>query len=141
MSDSLPSAKSVTDQGKHDRSLYRRIVRERGLTGLANNAKWDELISAMRFRKGWTPKNRCKCLDSSPPYWDGEWFYHLPFPLISLEWLDLGFWEEQKQSPAIDHSGWIEDLLKVIGFDYQKGNRMIRIFGYSPRNLDLFDQE
>src|SRR5579864_5625627 len=105
MSDSLPSAKSVTAYGKHDRNLYRRIVKERGLCGLANNTKWDELITSMRSRKDWKPKFRCKRLDCPPFDWDGEWFYHLPFPLMSSEWLDLGFWEEQKQSPAIDHSG------------------------------------
>ncbi|EEF61728.1 DUF6678 family protein [Pedosphaera parvula] len=145
MSDSVPSAKSVTDRGMHDRNLYRRIVKDRGLCGLANNTKWDELTSAMRSRMGkaWTPKNRCKCLDSSPSYWDGEWFYHLPFPLMSLEWLDLSFLEKKKQSSStsitVDHSGWIEELLNGIGLDYQKGKSVIRIFGYSPRNFDLFE--
>ena len=69
------------------------------------------------------------------------------FPLLSVEWLDLECLEEMhehRQPPRvqiIDHSGWIEDLLRGIGLDYRKGARTIRIFGYSPRNLELFDEE
>ena len=81
----------------------------------------------------------------SPPPWDVEWFYHLPFPLISVEWLDLRYLQETREKrlpPRIhvtDHSIWIEKLLKQIGLEYQKSKTMIRIFGYSPKSLDLFD--
>ena len=80
-----------------------------------------------------------------PSYWDTEWFYHLPFPLISVEWLDVALLQETQDNrlpPRIqitDHSPWLEELLQRVGLEYQKGSTMIRIFGYSPKSLDLFD--
>jgi hypothetical protein len=124
----------------------KRVIAQRGLCGLANDTKWDEFISAMRGREGWTPRYRCKCIDGVPSYWDVEWFYHLPFPLLSVEWLDVAFLEqtEEHRLPTrihvTDHSPWIEELLRRVGLEYQKGRTMIRIFGYSPKSLDLFDE-
>jgi hypothetical protein len=40
---------------------------------------------------------------------------------------------------VIDHSEWIAPLLQKIGLDYRQGATMIRIFGYYPRSLELFD--
>ena len=145
MDESLPDAKSITVPKAREK--LRRIVAQRNLCGLANDTKWDELIDAMRARTGWRPRFRCKRIDDAPWRWDGEWFYHLPFPLLSVEWLDLEFLQEirEHRQPTrvhvVDHSGWIEDLLRGIGLDYRKGARMIRIFGYSPRSLELFDEE
>ena len=92
------------------------------------------------------PKNRCKCIDA-PLYndWDSDWFYHLPFPLISVEWIDVQFLEEAREHrlPPVthltDHSEWIEKLLNRLGLEYAKGQRMIRIFGYSPKDMEFFD--
>jgi hypothetical protein len=73
--------------------------------------------------------------------WDGC----VPFPFISVEWFDVGFLQEtrERRLPArthiTDHSPWIEELLQRVGLEYQKGSTMIRIFGYSPKSLDLFD--
>lgn len=129
-----------------ERARLKRVVERRGLCGLANDTKWDEFMAAMRAREGWRPKFRCKCIDA-PVHndWDGEWFYHLPFPLISLEWLDIRILEEtveHRLPPRVhvtEHSGWIEDLLKRVGLEYLKGQGMIRIFGYGPKDMELFD--
>jgi hypothetical protein len=139
----LPTAKSSVSPG--DREKLKRIVAQRNLCGLANDTKWDEFISAMRTRRDWRPSYRYKCIDGPPSTWDAGWSYHLPFPLLSVEWLDVGFLQEtceHRLPPRIhitDHSPWLEDLLRRIGLDYQKGREMIRIFGYSPKSLDLFD--
>ena len=146
MEPSLPNSKSVRFETPNAREKAKRVIQQRGLCGLANDTKWDELINSMRSRQGWTPKFRCKCIEF-PVFddWDGEWFYHLPFPMISVEWLDLNFLEETwtyrlpPQKMVTDHSPWIEELLQQIGFDYMKGQSMIRLFGYSPKNMDLFD--
>lgn len=141
---SLPGAKSSTSHGERER--MQRIIARRGLGGLANDTKWNELIWSMRDREGWCPSYRFKCLDGPPSPWDSEWFYHLPFPFISVEWLDIGRLQRIRihrlppQINVIDHSSWIEPLLRAIGLDYQTGAEMYRIFGYSPRNLDLFDK-
>ena len=143
MDASLPTAKSARSPNEH-RAL-RRVIAERGLCGLANDTKWDEFISAMRAREGRRPSYRCKCIDGPPSSWDAEWFYHLPFPLISVEWLDVFFLQktrEHRLPPRVhvtDHSPWLEELLRRVGLEYQKGSTMIRIFGYSPKSLDLFD--
>jgi hypothetical protein len=65
---------------------------------------------------------------------------------MSVEWLDLTFVEETQKrrlpprGHVVDHSPWIEDLLKRVGLDFKRGAQMIRIFGYSPREEHLFDQ-
>jgi hypothetical protein len=144
MNNSLPTAKSSQSPDECDR--LRRVVQQRELCGLANDTKWDEFISAMRARDGWRPSYRYKCIDGTPSHWDAEWFYHLPFPLISVEWLDMAFVQKTHRGMLIppgttDHSPWIEDLLRRVGLEYQKGSAMIRIFGYSPKSYDLFDDK
>ncbi|MDB4264918.1 hypothetical protein N9893_02510, partial [bacterium] len=78
-------------------------------------------------------------------HWDTEWWYHLPFPFISVEWLDIGYIQEIPKGrllkpDTIDHSLWIGDLLKQIRFEYEKGFDFYRIFGYSPKNYDQFER-
>jgi hypothetical protein len=143
MSDSLPTAKRATSPD--ERRKVQRVIAERGLCGLANDTKWDEFISEMRSRKDWIPSYRFKCVDGKPSSWDVEWSYHLPFPFISVEWFDIGILQESREHrlpPRIqvtDHSHWIEELLRRVGLEYQKVSKMIRIFGYSPKDLELFN--
>lgn len=142
MDASLPAAK--TARSSDDRRKLKNVITERSLCGLANDTKWNELISAMRERV-WRPSYRYKCIDGSPSSWNAEWFYHLPFPLLSVEWLDVAVLQETREHrlpqrvQVTDHSSWVEDLLRNIGFEYQKGSTMIRIFGYSPKSLDSFE--
>jgi len=145
MSASLPTAKSARSTG--ERAMLKRIIAKRGLCGLANDTKWDEFISDIRARnrENWTPRFRYKCIDGRPSSWDGGWSHHLPFPLLSVEWLDVTFLQqtrERRLPPRIhvtDHSPWLEELLRRVGLEYLKGKMMIRIFGYSPKNMDLFE--
>lgn len=113
MDTTLPKAKSAPS--RDERCKFQRIITERGLCGLANDTKWDEFISAMRRRDGGRPSYRYKCIDGRPSRWDAEWFYHLPFPLLSVEWLDVTFLREIDEHrlpprvPVIDHSVWVEE--------------------------------
>lgn len=139
----LPIAKSV--QSPDEREKLRRIIAERGLCGLANDTKWNEFIGAMRARTEWQPSYRYKCIDGPPSGWDVEWFYHLPFPLISVEWLDIAHVQEVREHRLpprvnfIDHSAWLVPLLQQVGLDFRIGSSMVRVFGHSPRSLDLFE--
>jgi hypothetical protein len=143
MNRSLPNAKSSSYPA--ERESIRLAVATQNLCGLANDTKWDEFISAMRARSDWRPRYRWKCVDGVPSRWDVEWIHHLPLPMISVEWFDLLYLQETREKrlpPRLhitDHSIWIEPLLKSIGLEYQKGQTMIRIFGYSPKSLELFD--
>lgn len=132
MSNELPSANASTAPGEHEG--LRRIVSQRGLCGLANDTKWDELLSAMRLQEGWRPRFRWKCLDGVPCPWDTEWCYHPPFPFISVEWFDLSL------SAVPEESAWLMDLVESIGFDHQRTAELVRIFGYSPRSFELLDK-
>jgi hypothetical protein len=137
-----PQAKSSHNSDYIEK--LRKIVSDRSLCGLANNTKWDRLITFMRNKEGWTPSYRFKCIDGFVSYWDTEWWYHLPFPFISVEWFDIGYVEERHigrlvKPDIIDHSSWIEDLLSKIRFEYEKGIDFYRIFGYSPKNYELFE--
>ena len=140
----LPTAKSA--RSPDEREKLQRVVAERGLCGLANDTKWDEFIGAMRARTGWRPSYRYKCIDGPPSGWDVEWFYHLPFPLLSVEWLDIAHLQEVRehrlppQVSVIDHSAWLVPLLQQVGLDFRVGSSTVRVFGYSPRSVELFDQ-
>lgn len=144
MSETVPGAKSA--RSPDEREKLRRIAVQRRLCGLANDTKWDELIEAVRARTDWRPSYRCKCIDGPPSGWDVEWFYHLPFPMLSVEWLDVYIIQEvplhrlPARMDVIDHSVWIEELLERIGLDHCKGTKMIRVYGYSPRGTELFDE-
>jgi len=144
MNKKLPNAKSA--RLSTERAKIRRVVARRGLAGLANDTKWDKLIDAVRAHEGWRPSYRYKCVDGPPSSWNVEWFHHLPFPLISVEWLDIAYHGEQRPRGAaraalVDHSSWIEDALRRAGLDYRKGKAMFRVHGYSPRSDELFDDE
>ena len=145
MNNQLPTAKA--GHSPEEREKLRRVIAERGLCGLANDTKWDEFISAVRAREGWwRPSYRFKSVAGPPSSWDVEWFYHLPFPFICVEWFDVAYLQETREHrlpPRVhvtDHSPWFEELLQRVGLEYQKGATTIRIFGYSPKSLELFEQ-
>lgn len=138
----LPSASSVPHGESRD--AIRRVVHARGLVGLANDTKWNELLDVMRGRNGWTPSYRYKCIDGPVMGWDTEWFYHLPFPMLSVEWMDIGLVERHHigrllPSAVTDPSGWILEALDRIGFDTHRAGDIVRIFGYAPRDLSDLD--
>jgi hypothetical protein len=66
--------------------------------------------------------------------------------MMSVEWMDIFYLQDSlvHRLPArveiIDYSGWIEEVLRGVGLDFRKGEKMIRIFGYSPRSLEHFGE-
>jgi hypothetical protein len=120
----------------------RSVIKSRNLGGLANDTKWKELVTAC-CEADWSPHYRCKCIDSDS-IWSlyADW-YAIPFPLSAIEWLDIYYFEHSRLGElmpieAIDHSAEVESILKAIGFDYEKGTKAFRIFGYAPRNQKGF---
>ena len=144
-----PSAKSALRP--ENREKIREWIARRGLCGLANDTKWDEFLAEMRplaeGRRPWRHCYRFKTVFGFRSEWDCEWFYHLPFPFLGVEWFDVAFLQETHEHrlpPRVhmtDHSPFLEDLLKRVGLDYRKGETMVRIFGYSPRDMEFFDCE
>lgn len=139
---------SATTGTPEQRERWRSIVERRQLGELANDTKWDEFLNAMRELPEWRPKFRFRCIDESKGEsceWDREWYYHLPFPLMSLEWIDLFTQEEviehrlPRRITIVDHTNELTAFLDRIGLDYRVGEQMIRVFGYSPRSLEYFD--
>lgn len=126
---------------KRKKSKIRNRVADRGLTGCANDTKWGKLLDAMRARDQWTPSFRFKCVDGSPSRWDVEWWHHLPFPMMSVEWFDITYLEEIEmgvlvEAQVIDHSDWILEILNVANFCYDVVGEIIRIFGYLPKSFE-----
>lgn len=125
----------------------RKLSAALGLTGLANDTKWNELITTMRAtpRENWCPSFRFRCIDSDHvSHWDCEWWHHLPFPFISVMWFELHFKDEIHRGhllppQMVDHSSEIESVLSSIGFDFEKGDDAIRIYGYAPRDRGGFN--
>jgi hypothetical protein len=119
----------------------RKMAASLSLVSLANDTKWNELITLMRDMQdtGWSPDFRVQCIDSDYiSGWDGEWWHHLPFPMISTLWMDLRCIEVISKArllsdEVIDHTSRISKLLTKIGLDYEIGSEAIRIYGYGPR--------
>ncbi len=142
----LPTSRTILAPEERERG--RRIVTERGLCGLANDTKWDEFIAAIRGRapSEWRPSWRFRNVNGYTSGWDVEWWHHLPPPMHCVEWFDVGYVQlitEHRLPPRIhpvDHSTWLVPLLQQIGLDFEVGRHTIRIYGYAPRNRELFDE-
>jgi hypothetical protein len=136
----LPHAGSGTPE---EISKIRRVVESRGLVGAANNTKWNELISFIRGMNGWRPSYRTKVVEGQISKWDVEWFYHLPFPLICVEWLDIGLKEERRvgrlgKPDLVDHAQELSEVLRGIGFDFEVRGHVARIWGHLPKSMEDF---
>ena len=129
-----------------EKSKIRAVVSSRRLSGCANDVKWSKLLDAMRQRDGWTPSYRFKRIDGPPAGWDVEWWHHLPFPMMSVEWFDIAYFQEigtgkLTEPEIIDHSDWIVRILDDAKFCYDVIGNVIRIFGYLPKSFDGLDAE
>ena len=141
MKGTLPAPGTGSNEEKE---RIRSIVASRGLTGAANDTKWGQLLDAMRTREGWRPPNRLKCVDGPPSGWDAEWHHHLPFPMMSVEWMDVSCRQVIPRGALIepevvDHSDWIEAILIEAKFCYDVVGDMIRIHGYLPKSFEGLD--
>ena len=130
-----------------EKPKLRKLIASQNLTGLANDTKWNELIQSMRSdsSKDWCPGYRFNCIDSDYiSDWDCEWWYHLPFPFMSVRWIEILYIEKKDGKgillplEVVDHSDRFITLLKKIGLDFKKGTDAIRVFGYAPRDLTDF---
>lgn len=123
-----------------------RFIKMRNLVGAANNTKWNEFICEVREWKNWKPPFRSKWVTGHISEWDCEWCYHLPFPFIGVQWLDLYFIGEivdvrrHHSIKEFDHSESLTELLDKIGLSYEKGKTTLRIWGYLPKCYELFDE-
>jgi len=122
----LPMADSVSNE--KDKKEAKRIVAERQLVGAANNTKWNELISELRELPN-PPSYRTKVVNGYISDWDNEWYYHLPFPLLCVEWID------------IELSEYLLNLVSKIGFEFEQSTSIVRVWGYFPKCYDRFDEE
>ena len=122
----LPMADAVSDE--KDAEEAKKIIAEKQLVGAANNTKWNELISEMREYPN-PPCYRTKVVNGYISGWDSEWFYHLPFPLLCIEWIDIELTES------------VLTLVRKIGFEFETINSTIRIWGYFPKCYASFGEE
>ena len=138
---SLPLADAVP-LGQ-DKKLIASQARAKFSGALANDTKWNELIEYMRGLEGWRPSYRSKWVNGHISGWDVEWFYHLPFPFVGVEWFDIGMHQQTRAGillppQIIDHSTRILNKLKDIGFELEARGDVVRIWGYSPKSLEDF---
>jgi len=143
-----PLADAISTREKGDViARTRRFVIAQGWSDLANNTKWNRLITTMRTTDRWKPYYRYKCLDGEGyvSMWECEWWFHLPLPFVTALWFDIGYLQKHRRGPfaipkVTDHSDWIESLLQGNGFEYRKGINYYRIFGYYPLDMDRFEE-
>ncbi|WP_426212661.1 DUF6678 family protein [Massilia sp. TWP1-3-3] len=138
----LPSARTA-----HDDAARKKIdaaVAARNLGCVSNNTRWDELINYFRQLSGWRPSYRSKSVSGHISEWDVEWFYHLPLPFASVEWFDIGLWEDvpaqgRLLAPSIiDHTDEVSIVVKQIGFEFEVRGDVLRIWGYMPKSYEDF---
>jgi len=133
------------------RAKAKRTVGRRGLSGLANDTKWKEfyaglrdLLSRMNFDE-W-PSWRFKPVDGEVSHWDRELQYHAP-PAILVEWMDIAYLREVRDrrlppnARTVDYRSPIVALLQRTGLEFECGQKHIRIFGYAPKSMELFDED
>jgi len=108
-----------------------KIIFSRNLGGLANNTKWNDLITTVRANEEWKPSYRTKSVTGYISGWDSEWFYHLPFPFVCVEWFDMSL-----DSPPDINADWVFNLVSEIGFEFEVKNRVLRIWGYGPKSYE-----
>jgi hypothetical protein len=118
-------------------------VMSRNLVGAANNTKWNELLDFFREESDWTPCYRSKLVNGVISDWDVEWFCHLPFPFVGVEWFDIGVEEAiwvgmRVPRKLVDHSAPIVAKLQKIGFEFELREGVIRIWGYFPKCYEDF---
>ncbi len=119
-------ADAVSDE--KDVKEAKSIIAEKQLVGAANNTKWSELISEIRDLPN-PPCYRTKVVNGYVSGWDSEWYYHLPFPLLCVEWIDIELTEN------------VLALVNEIGFEFEKTKSIIRIWGYFPKCYEGFGEE
>ncbi|HDY91839.1 MAG TPA: hypothetical protein ENH67_09225 [Pseudoalteromonas sp.] len=122
----LPMADAVSDE--KDVKQAKRIIAEKQLVGAANNTKWNKLISEMRELPN-PPCYRTKVVNGYISGWDSEWYYHLPFPLLCVEWIDIELTDNALS------------LVSSIGFEFEKTKSTIRIWGYFPKCYESFGEK
>ena len=133
------------DAGTPDeKRKVRAVVEQRQLVGAANDAKWGVLLDKMREREGWIPSYRWKCVDGPAMGWDVEWWYHLPLPMMSVEWFDIGLVQESSNGRLLppkvtDHRDWILRVLDEAQLCYEVRGDIVRVFGYLPKRYDGMD--
>ena len=126
-----------------DKDVISSQARRKFSGALANDTKWNELLQYVRGLDGWKPSYRSKWVNGHVSGWDTEWYYHLPFPFVGVEWFDIGLHEhaqsgKQTQSKVIDHSKEFAGVLEKIGFDFEIKDDVARIWGYFPKSYDDF---
>jgi hypothetical protein len=120
-----------------DMEKIRRVIQRKSLGGLANTTKWNELITAVRAREASRPSYRAKSVEGYVSGWDVEWFYHLPFPFVGVEWFDISLSSDDDGRINPD---WIVELVNSIGFEFEVGKDVLRIWGYAPKNYEDFER-
>jgi hypothetical protein len=127
----------------HVKDKAKSLAISRNLVGAANDTKWDELLEFFREMDGWAPCYRSKTVGGVISGWDTEWFCHLPFPFMRVEWFDIALEEVIWRGAllpreVIDHSGLILTKLKEIGFEFEAREGTVRIWGYLPKCYEDF---
>jgi hypothetical protein len=138
---SLPLADAVP--AGEDKESIASQARRKFSGALANDTKWNELLTHVRGLEGWRPSYRSKWINGHVSVWDAEWNYHLPFPFVGVEWFDIGLHEHVRTGQLIapkiiDHSQEFVGVLERIGFDFEVKGDVARIWGYFPKSYEDF---
>ncbi|WP_241239315.1 DUF6678 family protein [Burkholderia stagnalis] len=122
-----------------DKEKVASLARRKFAGALANDTKWNELIAFVRGLNGWRPSYRSKWVNGYVTGWDVEWFYHLPFPFVGVEWFEIGLHEQASPGHEVtDHSALVLGKLAEIGFEFEARDDVARIWGYAPKSYEDF---
>ncbi|QSX41535.1 DUF6678 family protein [Shewanella cyperi] len=139
----LPMSESCPENV--DLEKLKKEIESKNLVGLCNNTKWNELLTAFRTNK-WIVCNRSKWINGFISHWENDWFYHLPFPFLGVEWFDIKF---EKTVFIIRDGGRYEEeinlkdeilkCLRAIGVEFEVTSDFVRVWGYAPKCYKEFN--
>lgn len=139
----LPTSESCPTTVNLDK--LKKEIKSKNLVGLCNNTKWDELLTAFRANK-WTVCNRSKWINGFISNWENDWFYHLPFPFVGVEWFDIRFVKTIliiRDGGRFEEEAHLKDeilnCLSDIGVEFEVSSDFVRVWGYAPKCYQEFN--
>ena len=127
-----------------DLDKLKKEIKSKNLVGLCNNTKWDELLTVFRANK-WTVCNRSKWINGFISGWESDWFYHLPFPFVGVEWFDIKFVKTifiiRDGGRYVEETNLKDEILNClsdIGVEFEVTSDFVRVWGYAPKCYQEF---
>ena len=113
---------------------------------MMNDTRWAALLKKL-VDADLRPGFRVKIVDEAAPKesWEHSFPYHLPSPLLCIEWLELSAVSYERRGRLVspreqDQSALLEECLRISKVPFTKDNRVYRVWGHlAPGVAPVFE--